>query len=104
TPPFPSYVSGHSTFGSATFEMLRLFYKTDQVHFEFRSDEYNGITKDSITGLVRPVRTRQYQSFSQAEDENYRSRIYLGVHWRIDQEEGKIMGRNIASYIFKKMT
>ncbi|CAF5098628.1 unnamed protein product, partial [Rotaria sp. Silwood1] len=50
TPPFPSYVSGHSTFGSATFEMLRLFYKTDQVHFEFQSDEYNGITKDSITG------------------------------------------------------
>ncbi|CAF3554271.1 unnamed protein product [Rotaria sp. Silwood1] len=104
TPPFPSYVSGHSTFGSATFEMLRLFYKTDQVHFEFQSDEYNGITKDSITGLVRPARTRQYQSFSQAEDENYRSRIYLGVHWPIDQEEGKIMGRNIASYIFKKMT
>ncbi|CAF2147360.1 unnamed protein product, partial [Rotaria magnacalcarata] len=104
TPPFPSYVSGHSTFGSAAFEMLRLFYGTDQFQFQFQSDEYNGATKDSITGRVRPNRTRSYERFSQAEEENFLSRIYLGVHWRIDQEEGRTMGRKIAKYIYDKLT
>ncbi|CAF3129634.1 unnamed protein product [Rotaria sp. Silwood2] len=104
TPGFPSYVSGHSTFGSATFEMLRLFYKTDQIQFQFQSDEYNGKTNDSFTGQVRPERVRQYQTLPQAEDENYHSRIYLGVHWPNDQEEGKIMGQSIAKYIFNTLT
>ena len=102
TPPFPSYVSGHSTFGSATFEILRLFYGTDTIQFQLQSDEYNGITKDSLTNRIRSVRTRYYQSFSQAEEENFLSRIYLGVHWRVDQEEGKTMGRQVASYIFRQ--
>lgn len=102
TPGFPSYVSGHSTFGSATFQTLRLFYGTDNIRFQFQSDEFNGITIDSTTSQVRPPRTRNYRTLTQAEDENFLSRIYLGVHWRIDQEEGKIMGRNIASYIFNR--
>ena len=102
TPPFPSYVSGHSTFGSATFESLRLFYKTDNIEFQFQSDEFNGQTIDSNTGRVRPAKTRHYQSFTEAEIENFLSRIYLGVHWRSDQEEGKTLGRNIAQFAYQK--
>ncbi|CAF4123196.1 unnamed protein product, partial [Rotaria magnacalcarata] len=100
TPGFPSYVSGHATFGGAVFGILRLFYGTDIMPFQLQSDEYNGITKDSVTNKIRPVRTRRYQSFTQAEDENFLSRIYLGVHWRLDQEAGRTMGRQIASYVF----
>ncbi|CAF2106623.1 unnamed protein product [Rotaria magnacalcarata] len=100
TPGFPSYVSGHATFGGAVFGILRLFYGTDTMKFQLQSDEYNGITKDSVTNKIRPVRTRYYQSFTQAEDENFLSRIYLGVHWRLDQEAGRTMGRQIASYVF----
>lgn len=102
TPPFPAYVSGHSVLGSATFESLRLFYKTDRISFKFQSDEFNGETVDSNTGQPRPKRTRKYQSFTQAEMENYFSRIYIGVHWRIDQEGGKIMGRQVAKLDYNK--
>lgn len=101
TPPFPSYVSGHSTFGSACFETLRLFYKTDSISFQFQSDEFNGKTIDSSTRKPRPIRTRSYSSFTQAEMENYMSRLYLGVHWRMDQENGRILGRNIAQHVYK---
>ena len=100
TPPFPAYVSGHSTFGSVCFEILRLFYKTDTISFQFQSDEYNGQTIDSNTEKSRPPRIRKYSSFTQAELENYMSRLYLGVHWRMDLENGKILGRNIAQYVY----
>ncbi|CAM2705313.1 unnamed protein product [Rotaria socialis] len=100
TPAFPSYVSGHATFGGAVFGILRLFYGTDTMQFQLQADEYNGITKDSITNQIRPVRARYYQSFTQDEDENFLGRIYVGVHWRTDQDAGRTMGQQIASYIF----
>jgi hypothetical protein len=102
TPNFPSYVSGHSAFGSACFEILRLAYKTDNISFAFQSDEYNGKTIDSRTQTPRPIRTRQYQSLTQAERENTLARIYLGIHWRIDQEEGELLGRRVAQHVFSK--
>ena len=103
TPSFPSYVSGHATFGSSVFQVLRLFYNTDSIAFSFQSDEFNGKTYDSIQKKVRSMRTRRYQSFTQAEVENFLSRIYLGVHWRIDQEGGQIMGRNVGTYVYNKL-
>lgn len=103
TPPFPAYVSGHSTFGSACFETLRLFYKTDMISFQFQSDEYNGQTIDSNTRRPRPARTRKYSSFTQAETENYMSRLYLGVHWRMDLEHGRILGRKVAQHVYRSL-
>ncbi|MDB5333912.1 MAG: hypothetical protein JWP03_5063 [Phycisphaerales bacterium] len=88
TPPFPAYISGHSTFGAAAFETLKNFYGTDKMHFTLMSDELPGVT-------------RSYTSFSQAADENGMSRIYLGIHWNFDNEMGKATGRSVADYVFK---
>src|SRR5262249_6038581 len=46
TPPFPSYASGHSTFGGAVFQMMADFFGTDNIHFTIGSDEFNGVTTD----------------------------------------------------------
>jgi hypothetical protein len=99
TPPFPAYASGHATFGAATFHTLRRFYGTDRIPFSFMSDEYNGVTTDQ-DGVVRPVVVRHYQTLSQADEENGISRIYLGIHWRFDKDEGIAQGRAIANQIF----
>src|SRR5262249_35401447 len=99
TPPFPSYPSGHGGFGGALFEILRKFYRTDNIAFTFVSDELNGETRDN-TGHVRPMIPRSFQSLSQAEEENGQSRIYLGIHWRFDKTEAIAQGQKVADYVF----
>ena len=99
TPPFPSYPSGHATFGGALFQTLRNFYGTDNIPFTFVSDEFNGETRAS-DGTVRPYMPRTFKRLSQAEEENGQSRIYLGIHWSFDKTEGIRQGRRIANYVF----
>jgi hypothetical protein len=99
TPPFPAYTSGHATFGGATFRTLENFYGTDEIAFDFQSDELNGVTMGS-DGQVRPAVTRHFDSFSQAMQENAQSRIYLGIHWQFDATEGMAQGKAIADYVF----
>jgi hypothetical protein len=90
TPPFPAYVSAHATFGAAIYQTLANFYGTDQMSFTLYSDEMPGVTRD-------------FTSFSQAANENARSRIYLGVHWNFDDTFGQQLGRQIADYTFDRM-
>src|SRR5262249_32437002 len=99
TPNFPSYTSGHATFGAAAFKMLERFYNTDNITFTFVSDEFNGITRGA-DGAVRPVIARTFHSFSEPAEENGQSRIYLGIHWEFDKTEGILSGDRAANYIF----
>ncbi len=100
TPPFPSYPSGHAGFGGAVFQILRRFYGTDRMTFTFVSDEFNGETRAS-DGTVRPLIPRTFTTFSQAEEENGQSRIYLGIHWSFDKTEGIAQGRKVGNYVFE---
>ena len=107
-PPFPSYPSGHATFGGAFFQSLRLYYKrrdnlsfapdeADNIAFSAFSDELNGISRDlrqpydptlPITDQQGTVRTdtglRSYPSLWAGMFENGLSRVFLGVHWGFD--------------------
>jgi len=98
TPPFPAYTSGHATFGAAAFKTLANLYG-DDYKFQLISDELNGRNTDS-DGNHRPCVMRQFTSFSQAARENARSRIYLGIHWQFDADEGVAAGNGVADYVF----
>src|SRR6516225_1311349 len=99
TPPFPAYPSGHAGLGGTIFQIMRRFYSTDNIAFTIVSDEFNGQTRDN-NGNVRPYRPRSFSTFSQAEDENGQSRIYLGIHWHFDKTEGIALGRGVGDYVF----
>jgi hypothetical protein len=98
TPPFPSYPSGHATIGGALFQMLRHF-TPDATPFVFVSDEWNGETRD-VKGDIRPYMPQSFLTLSQAEEDNAISRIWLGVHWRFDADQGDSAGRKVADYVF----
>ena len=102
TPPFPSYPSGHATFGGSLFQVLRDYYGTDNIPFTFISDEFNGETIGN-DGQIRPLIPRSFATLSQAEEENGQSRIYLGIHWAFDKTEGIAQGRKVGHQVFKTL-
>lgn len=111
TPPFPSYPSGHAVFGGALFGTLRQFLKPG-VAFDFKSDEFNGLNKD-VFNYVRcgasDQLTPQGGKFCQsrkltldcAERENADSRVWMGVHWVFDADDGIIMGNQVARQVYR---
>lgn len=102
TPPFPAYTSGHATFGGALFQTMANFFGTDAIPFTFTSDELNGVTKDSH-GVTRALAPRSFATLSQAAYENAQSRIYLGIHWSFDRDQGIAQGKKIANEIFSRV-
>ena len=104
TPPFPAYVSGHATFGASMFETLRAYFGNN-TRFTFVSDEYNGTGIDPgktfggpNTVTTRPFVPVRFNTLLQAQKENGRSRVFNGVHWEWDDNEGQAMGEKISRY------
>ena len=94
TPEFPSYTSGHSTFGAAGAEMIALLYGSDNVSFSGRSPDE--VLWPQLNGVIR-----HWTSLSHAAEENGVSRIYGGVHWEMDHSEAMKAGRAIARQAFR---
>lgn len=92
-PPFPSYISGHSTFGGAWAAIMQGFFGTDEMTFTATTDE------PMYTGPA----VRTYHRFSDAGFEDAISRVYLGVHFRWDCEDGYFMGDMVGDYIAANM-
>jgi len=87
TPPFSSYISGHSTFSAAAARVLALFFGNDKFNFTTTSDGLPGVQ-------------RSFTSFSQAAQEAGQSRIYGGIHWQFDNTAGLATGRALGEQIF----
>jgi membrane-associated phospholipid phosphatase len=71
-PNFPAYVSGHSMFSFAA---------------------------ATILGHILPSRASAYQAMAQ---EAANSRIYAGIHYKVDCEVGGTVGTNVGNYAVKR--
>src|SRR3954452_4360762 len=79
TPPFPEFISGHSTFSAAAAEILRLFTRKDDfgasVSFAPGTSKYEpGFSPADNVTLT-------WRTFSQAADEAGFSRRIGGIHF-----------------------
>jgi membrane-associated phospholipid phosphatase len=88
TPPFPEYISGHSTFSSAAATVLTSFCGTDQVSFTVGSDALPGVF-------------RSYNSFAAAAEEIGLSRIYGGIHFLSADLDGLEAGHRLGNYVLQ---
>lgn len=88
TPPFPTYTSGHSTFSGAAAAVLEDFFGTDNISFELPSESPDPT-----------VLNRNYTSFSHAAQESADSRMYGGIHFRFDNEDGLTSGTALGQYV-----
>lgn len=87
TPPFPSYLSGHSTFSATSARILSLALGTDALTFS--------TTSDALPGVVRV-----FDSLWEAAEEAGQSRVLGGIHWQYDNQEGLAAGRALAEHVF----
>lgn len=71
TPPFPSYVSGHATFSGAAARILGVYFPAERASLEAQAEE-------AAT-----------------------SRLYGGIHYRHDNEDGLKLGQQVADKVLE---
>ncbi|MFO0942082.1 MAG: phosphatase PAP2 family protein [Pirellulales bacterium] len=96
TPPFPSYVSGHSTFSSAAATVLTELFG-DEFTFSSTTDPQNAPSQRPLSAKL--IVTRHFSSFNQAAQEAGLSRIYGGIHFSFDNEAGQTLGEAVGQEI-----
>jgi membrane-associated phospholipid phosphatase len=74
TPPFPAYVSAHSSFSGAASEVLAALFRRDRAAFHATAIE---------AGM---------------------SRLYGGIHFRFDHDAGLTLGRRIGRLVLERAT
>jgi hypothetical protein len=55
------------------------------------------VTKDN-QGNVRPLIPETFTGFSEAEEDNGQSRVYLGIHFSFEKVAGIAMGEQVGDY------
>jgi len=94
TPPVPDYPSTHSVEGGAAAQVLKQFFKTDDMSFSTCSLTLP-LLEEQCGGASEVLRS--FTSFTQAADENGLSRILVGFHFRKAVKEGIEQGRKIGN-------
>ncbi len=88
TPADPSYPGAHSVISAAGADILSSFFgKDDQIQ----------VTSDVMKGTVRT-----FDSYEAVATEAGLSRIFAGVHTRLDHEAGLELGRDVAQFVLRE--
>ncbi len=112
TPPFPGYVSGHSTMSGASARVLEFFTGSDAFnyyvdwtvgslteegfpcnHLQQFNGQFPGAETDCYLRLLMPT-------FSSVAEMAGISRIYGGFHIQADNVAGLVMGRQVANRVW----
>jgi membrane-associated phospholipid phosphatase len=90
TPPFPSYSGGHSTISAAAAEAMTKVFGDN---FAYRD------TSEMEFGIP----ARNFTSFRQAAAEASISRVYGGIHYRFDCDNGNVRGTKLGEFIVQRL-
>jgi hypothetical protein len=90
TPPFPEYLSGHSTISSASATILTHYFGDNFTYTDTVEERY---------GL--PART--FHSFQEAAEEAGISRFYGGIHFMDAIDNGRTQGLKVGEWVIDKI-
>jgi hypothetical protein len=90
TPPFPDYISGHSTLAGAVAEVFTSMF----------GDNYH-LTNNTYSFLNMP--DQHYTSFYDMADQIGKSRVYAGIHYTTSCVEGNKLGQKVARNILNTL-
>jgi hypothetical protein len=85
TPPFPDYISGHSTFAGAAETVLGTIFGLEPGTF-------------SPVSPATPGVVRTYHSFQAVANEVVNARVWGGIHWRTSCVVGLHVGKQVGRY------
>jgi hypothetical protein len=89
TPCFPSYPSAHASASYAAREILARTFG-------------NRPHSIALSTPAMPGFVLQYNKLSEITDDIDDARVYGGIHFRYDQEEGGVQGTDIGRYVYKE--
>lgn len=100
TPPFPEYISGHSTFSAAGAEILKRFTHSDAFGDSVTFPPGSSTIEPGLT--PQETVTLSWATFADAADEAGISRRYGGIHFEAGDLEGRATGRLVARQAWRK--
>ncbi len=100
TPPFPEYISGHSTFSAAGAMVLRLFTGSDYFGDSVTFQPGSSSTEPGITPAAPLI--LDWPTFTAGANEAGLSRRLGGIHFRMADLVGRAAGRAVGLQTWEK--
>jgi hypothetical protein len=94
TPPFPEYVSGHSTFSAAGRTVLLAFFGTDNLNAKVTIKAGSSKIEPGITPARDVVLS--WKTLTASADEAGWSRRWGGIHFKTGDEHGRGLGKVVG--------
>jgi hypothetical protein len=91
TPGFPDHPAGHTCISGATVHALKAFFGTDRIAFTAVSNKCS----------PAPCPSRSFDRFSEALEEIIDARVWGGIHFRTADEQGAVLGKEVAHWLDK---
>jgi hypothetical protein len=90
TPPFPEYLSGHSTISAASAVILSYYFGNDFHYTDTVEERFD-------------LPARKFNSFQHAAVEAGVSRFYGGIHFMDAVDNGRKQGLKVGDWVLKKV-
>jgi hypothetical protein len=100
TPPFPEFISGHSTFSAAAAEILKRFTGSDNFGASVTFDPGRSKVEPGLTPRTEIILS--WRTFSSAAYEAGLSRRLCGIHFADGDHYGRITGKKVGEQAWQK--
>src|SRR5262245_23325166 len=94
TPPFPEYVSGHTTYTRAVVRVLEE---------QFGRGKFPFVATTVNPAIPLLERNRQYDRFRELSKEMIEARVLAGIHFRSADRDGDRLGRWVAQFAIRNV-